>query len=288
MAQKILIAYSQAQQSSSLGYISRISLINYLNREGVPFTLDPQMKDYDQVVYLCADDAFYMMHQVPKGTKKIIVALNDDRDYRMTSKGDIRLSQDAFNLYPKADDLWVRTDAQKAYLAWLGMKNIEVRDFGPTYTSRISVPAEIRAFRAFYQVPKDKKIVITLAEFLTEEDKNILLTLARLVPEMAFFCFGLKNNDEYLQKTWERVSTQDNVRFYPVLPESLYHSALESMSGFLVFTHATRLEQLYDDLGFYRIPVLAYRLRDEMIPASEGLVRQYQDLPSYYKAIMEL
>jgi len=93
---------------------------------------------------------------------------------------------------------------------------------------------EIGAFRKYYRVTDEKKIVIGYGEYDYEKGFDELESIARIMPDYEFFYFGgkagLLSNSHHYGKT----NKIKNLHYYPHLHRELYHSAIFSATALFI------------------------------------------------------
>ena len=92
------------------------------------------------------------------------------------------------------------------------------------------LPEELGAFRKYFCLSPDRKIIISYGSYEHSENLDILETIARIMPEYTFFFFG--NKPSLLPRA--RKNKIANLFYEGPLPEQLYHSCLLSTEALFI------------------------------------------------------
>lgn len=101
-----------------------------------------------------------------------------------------------------------------------------VKDYSKKEYSQI----EKDAFRKYYKVPKERKIIVSYGEYDYSKGLDMLEALARILPEFEFFFFGNENGILSNSKHYTKTNKISNLHYEGNIPEELYHSMLLNTS----------------------------------------------------------
>ncbi|MCI1734877.1 MAG: hypothetical protein LKM30_03990 [Bacilli bacterium] len=287
MNEKYLIGYDPNRLNNSFSYVSLMNMMQKLTQDGLDYTFD---KDgyYTDALFGSAEDCGVAFAKLHSNCRISIIALSDPLD--LTVKADhLQLSQTAFTLYPKVDNLYVFSESQVAFLKALGItKNVRLVKPTLTFPNDDVSPAERSSFRSFYQVPLDRIVIFSYGSYTDKSESKTMETIARLNPEMSFFFFGHNDREYVKEKTNERMTRLDNMHYLNSLPQELYHSALLSADCLLFTTKFIAYLNIVFDAISHKMPIVAYKtsiLKDILTPETALLP---QDFPALYQTIKNI
>jgi glycosyltransferase involved in cell wall biosynthesis len=166
----------------------------------------------------------------------VISLFNDDNDIKGT---DIDQDSEDYQtallkaykpIVSSVDDVLCSWTSEAIILKHLNLfKTVNLVNIGAKQYQRGNYsPIELGAFRKYYSVEKDAKIILCYGEYVLSKGLDILQSVCRMLPEYEFFFFGGKSGVLSDSKRFEKTNTIPNLHFEGHLPEELYHSAVLS------------------------------------------------------------
>lgn len=216
------------------GYILRYAL----QEAGIEYTYNYN-QDYDLVHLLSINQLkAYYSYVKPDKRKPVILSLfNDDNDFKIeqledetseikTNINKVLKQFDGINtivtIWPCQDLILnhFKCDIDKVNIP-LGVKDYSKKEYSTL---------EKTAFRKYYRIPEDKKIVISYGEYDYSKGLDVFEAVARILPNYEFFFFGNKNGILSNSKHYEKTNKIVNLHYESSIPEELYHSLLLNTS----------------------------------------------------------
>lgn len=231
---KYLLSY--AYKKNNFNYTTRLYIERLLKLSNHDFTYDKK-SEFDEIIALSSEDYFaYFSHSKP--SKKVsLIVLNDINDFLINKKNNsLSLSPIALSTYKKVDTLLVFSNKQKEFLIDnYNFKDIKIIPLIPSFDNNKKLTdTEKKAFRKFYRISDDKKIIISYGNYKNKEEVKIFESIARTNPESIFLFFGINGNEFVKTKLLERVLFPTNIYFNELIKEELYYSAIYSSSCLLL------------------------------------------------------
>lgn len=282
------LGFDKGRLSSSFSYIVRNSIVSSLLSRGnrVTFSLDDP---FDVALIGSAEDCFPIYPTLVK--KQIpyeILACNDADDFLYTKNG-VRLTQNAYNFYRKAAKILIHYPSQKEFLSKNGIEG-DIALLPPMFSKKEETKlneTEKRAFRSFYQIAPEKKIVLSYGSYDNPHVIEIE-SVARMNPECQFLFFGRGSKKFLSLNMMDRLMRAPNIRYLSVLPEELYRSALDSISGVLFMENTISFPCFLFDLIENEVPIISYRNKALPELISEETAMTPNDFLSLYRDVTSM
>lgn len=225
------------KSNKSFGYVVRNYFMKVVSATNNTFTFNKD-DDYDEVLTCGCEDYFsYYSHSKPN--KKIsLLALSSSNDLMISKKDSkIELSPLAFSTYKNVDSLLVFFKEQKEFLENnYDFKNIKYLPICSSITDKEYLGSEINAFRKFYRINNNQKVVISFGNFANKVECKRFEALARTNPKYFFLFFGINNRSFLKTKFLARMVFPNNIKYFDFLDEELYISALKT-ADYLVLSN---------------------------------------------------
>ena len=214
------------------------ALLRYaLDSEGIEYTYDYK-ENYD-LVHLISLNQFKAYRSVRTNNKitktaPVVLSLfNNCLDLRVDLDNQEEDYMDEIMKVFKpleADVITCPWASQKLILSHTDCFNtIKVINIGAkTYHRNEYSDVELSAFRRYYKVPSDSKIIVTLGEYNYSKGFAELEAVARIMPEYEFFFFGGKSGVLSNSSHYGRINDIPNLHYEGHIPYELYHSAIFS------------------------------------------------------------
>ncbi len=216
------------------GYILRYAL----QEAGIEYTYNYN-EDYDLVHLLSINQlkAYYSMVK-PNSRKPVILSLfNDDNDFKIEQldeeNSEIKTNiNKVINQYNNINTIITSWPCQNLILDHFKCEvnkvsfPLGVKDYSKKEYSEL----EKLAFRKYYQIPQDKKIVISYGEYDYSKGLDTFEAVARILPDYEFFFFGNRNGILSNSKHYDKTNKIINLHYEASIPEELYHSLLLNTS----------------------------------------------------------
>lgn len=285
---KIYLGYDKRKLLTSFSYCVKKSIQYFLSKTGVTYT-ESIKDDFDFALFLSAADLNNSYASFIKMNKKFaILAVSDADDFEYHGEKLI-LNQNAFNCYSKADKLLIYYPSQEKFLRenHIETEVVYIPPF-PTFKDEGQLTETERdAFKAFYQIPKEKKVIISYGSY-SNPYLGEIESVARMNPECEFLFFGKGDSREIKLRTMERWSSPSNIRYHSVLPQELYRSALVSSYAVLRMKNSSSFPPFLFDLIENKVPIINYRNDSfpELINESTAIIADH--VLSLYSSIRNL
>jgi glycosyltransferase involved in cell wall biosynthesis len=285
---KYFLGFDKSRLSKSFSYITKNSVVSVLKKRGDEVTFNIN-DDFDEALIGSAEDCVaYYPTLLKRNIPYSILACNDADDF-MYMKNDVTLTQNAYNFYKKAARVMIYYESQKEFLAKNKITE-NIYQIPPSFTfddDKTVAKAERKAFRSFYQIAPDKKIILSYGSY---DNPNLIEieSVARMNPEYQFLFFGKGHKEWISLNLMDRLMKAPNIRYLSVLPEELYHSALLNVSGVLFMENTVSFPCFLFDLIENEVPIISYRNNSlpELINEETALVPK--DFMSLYRSITSL
>lgn len=214
------------------------ALLRYaLESEGIEYTYDYK-ENYD-LVHLLSTNQFKaykstrINNKITKTAPVVLSLFNNCLDLRIDLDNQ---EEDYMDMIMKsfkpieADVITCPWASQKLILSHTDcFKTIKVINIGAkTYVKDEYSEIELSAFRRYYKVPAESKIVVTLGEYNYSKGFAELEAIARIMPEYEFFFFGGKNGVLANSSHYGKTNDIPNLHYEGHIPYELYHSAIFS------------------------------------------------------------
>ena len=263
MDYKLFIGFDKRRLDTTYSYLVKENIFNHLNRINIPFTTDPH-DDFTDAIFASAEELSFFYPAVLKKNAKIsIFALSCKDDYLIDSRNPnkISLTQNAYNYYLRADKIYVSLNSQAQFLAKQGItKNVVIAKPFLTFALDEKPSETIKnAFKSYYQIPKNKKVIISLGQYQNQEELDLFNGIARINPEYTFLFFGEEGKDSVKVKLLQRLAINSNTQYFKIIPEVLYHSALFSADAFFIPQINIMYPAAVIDFMAHKVPIIAYK-----------------------------
>lgn len=152
---------------------------------------------------------------------------NDDIDYSKT------IRKIFSNIESNVKVILCNWESQKLLLKHsdVNISSVVVNPGIKEYKRKNYSKEEVQAFRKYYRVTEEKKIVISYGEYDYEKGFDELEAIARIMPDYEFFFFGGKSGIISNSYHYERANKIRNLHYYPLLHRELFHSAIFSATA---------------------------------------------------------
>lgn len=230
---KVLLCFNGFKDPNKFVLDRNAILLRYaLEEMGIEYTYDYK-EHYDLVhVFSLNQLKSYYSCVKPKYRKKIVFnAFTDYSDFKIYEKEDIDFNMKTkkfFDELKNVDSLIVDYQAQELILKHQACPlNIKVSSLGAKdYRFNNYLDIEKNAFRKFYKIENDKKIIFTYGEYDYDKGIDTLISIARNIPEYEFFFFGGKQGILSNSKHYDKINNIANLHFEDHIHRELYHSLL--------------------------------------------------------------
>ncbi len=219
------------------GYILRYAL----QEANISYTYNFN-QDYDIVYLLSLNQlkAYYSMVKPNKRKPVILSLFNDLNDFKIEeiedSEGEFKANFSKLfkQIEDKKDNITLVSNfsCQDLILSHFNCpfnKNViyqGVKDYSKKEYSKV----ENEAFRKYYKLPDNRKIIISYGEYDYSKGLDTLEALARILPDFEFFFFGSGNGILSNSKHYAKTNKIMNLHYQGNIPEELYHSLLLNAS----------------------------------------------------------
>lgn len=287
METKVGLAFDPFAWDKTMRYIAKKNLIRRLQSLGISYTLDCTDPFLSTIIAGSGMDFFAWQTRIAPKAMVLILAASEVEDYLVSRKGQISLSQNALQAYRNADELLIYSKAQEDFLQ-SQMKNPKVRylDPLPTFDNDTLLPSEKASFRRFYQIPRDKTLIVSYGSYADIDSLELFTRLARLCPEMEFLFFGPTAREYTKMKYFEFLTYPENIHFENALPEELYHSALLSIDACIFTTSFLTYPDFLFDLKARNVPVFGYSYQEEKPWEKDCSIDILHDFGVFYRKLM--
>lgn len=284
----IYLSFHKPHLKDSLNYVVKKNLMISLKKLGLSYTLNPDV-EREYILFTSGYDFCYELKQVKENDKVIILALSDPNDLSV-QENKTMLATDSLNAYQKADILLVFTDEQKNFLIQNGFSEdkIKVLDLMPTYEKEELLESERNSFRAFFQIPKESKLILFLGNDLFKKDISQIEDLATLAPDKRFLCFGSFDKFSIKEKKKEMLASMSNILFFDNIDEELYRSAIRSVDCVILYTKSQTFPVVLNDFFYFGTKIIAYKQNFNLSFLKKINASSPEDFPSLYQLISSL
>ena len=263
MNSKLFIGFDKRRLDTTYSYLVKENIFHHLTRKKIPFTTDPH-EEFSDAVFASAEELSFFYPTILKKNARIsIFALSCKDDYLIDPRNPnkITLTQNAYNYYLRADKILVSLDSQAQFLARQGItKNVVITKPFLTFAFDEKPSDTIKnAFKSFYQIPKNKKVVISLGQYQNQEELDLFNGIARINPEYTFLFFGEEGKDSVKVKLLQRLAINSNTQYLKIIPEVLYQSALVSADAFFIPQKNIMYPTTIIDFMAHKVPIIAYK-----------------------------
>lgn len=235
---KILLCLNGEKDSNKF-VVDRNGLLlsRSLQSQQIEYTYDYK-QNYDIVHVLSLNQlkTYYSLVKEEKRKPVVLTLFNDINDFKITEfeeDGIFKLNTN--KLYKAIEGIsylivsWPCQELIMRHFDYLGkIKTIYLGSKDYTKTSYLDI--EKNAFRKFYQLPEDRKIIFTYGEYDYSKGIDILEAVSRMLPEYEFFFFGGKSGILSNSQHYERVNDIKNLHYEDHIHRELYHSLLMNAS----------------------------------------------------------
>ncbi len=287
--QKVYLGFDRYRLQRTFSYAVRENIVQNLRHASIAYTFDPDA-DFDLALFASSED---MLSQLPKikgkRVRKCLLAGFDVDDFNDDPTANKFLSDISINSANQADFLLTFFESQMRALLRMGIRK-EIRLFPPrpTFHGDDILQAERDAFRSYYRIPKDKKVIVSFGFRRDMESIAILDSLSRVFPNCEFLYFGEQEKEFLRQKMQERLSHQTNIRYVSTLPEELYHSALVSVDAVFFPQVFLTYPTIILDFIAHEVPLVAYRAIDLPELVNEKTALLPKDFNELYQALRHI
>lgn len=263
MEPKLFIGFTKESLDTTYSYIIKENIFHHLKKRKIPFTTNID-DDFTEALFTSATELSYFYPQVLKKNAKItIVGLSSPDDFFVDPNNDNKLilSQNANNYYLRADRILVNYTSQAMLLASQGIvKTVNIIKPALTFNPEEPVSNTVKnAFRSFYQIPDDKKVVISLSSYQKQEELDLFNGIARINPEYIFLFFGEAGKNNVKVKLLQRLAKNENTQYLETIPEELYHSALLAADAYFIPRRYLYYPLTALDFMAHKVPIIAYK-----------------------------
>ena len=105
---------------------------------------------------------------------------------------------------------------------------------GKYYPTSNYSKVEIDAFRKYYKIEKDRKIIFSYGEYVFSKGIDTLEAVARIMPEYEFFFFGGKSGVLSNARHYEKGNNIANLHYEDDIHRELYHSLLMNATALFI------------------------------------------------------
>lgn len=217
--------------NSNFSYQVESYLKNYLLSIGDEVISSIDKSDY--IITFYSEDNNSLLSSIDKKKLKVL-ALLDSFSYSYYSHK-ISLSQDAVNCYSNCAEILVFSSLDKQFL----IKNnitTKITVISPILNNFDNNLSDIEkvAFRKFFQVDKDKKLIVSFGSYIDNKDYLLFDAIIRNSADCQFVYIG-ENFQELKKKSLqERLNTSSNIININSLYRELYKSMIYSSDAVLI------------------------------------------------------
>jgi len=170
----------------------------------------------------------------------ILSTFNDYNDFNILSKTSENNEKDYMKLISKTyksldevDEIVCNWESQKLILKHndLDVKTKVINPGVKDYVKSNYMPQELDAFRKYYRITNNRKIIISYGEYDYSKGMAELAAVARIMPDYEFFFFGGKLSSV---SHYGKVNNIKNLHIHAHLHRELYHSAIFSTTALFI------------------------------------------------------